>query len=108
MHDALSMMVRVASDEIDSKFISRLCKKVNGRTGLAFGGNCGMFALGMCRFLSEHGFSGMKIVFSVDGSDFVENESVSIEDLMDELDMYHVAFKVGNDIYDGDGKITIN
>lgn len=91
----------VASDSIDPAFISRLCRKVNGRRGYAFGGDCGMFALGMCRFLSEHGFSGMKIVFSIENG--WEDDTTAEELATEEVDVYHVSFKVGENTYDGDG-----
>lgn len=90
--------------ELGKTDISRLCRQVNGRSNYAFGGDCGMFALGMCRFLSEHGISGMKLVFSIDGDYFEDGEDISAYDLAtSEIDIYHVSFKVGNDLYDGDG-----
>jgi hypothetical protein len=71
----------------------------------SFGGNCGMYALGLYKFLKENNIDS--------GFLFCQEKNLDLDELIgsDEM-LYHVALAIednpSTDIYDGDGKKKIN
>lgn len=83
--------------------LDKLCKDLN-KKHYAFGGNCGFFALAIARELSKRGIDSSIII----ASDMDEEDVESVRSYGDnEPDIYHVAIKVGDKIYDGNGETSI-
>jgi hypothetical protein len=76
-----------------SEWIVAIIKQATRRVN-PFGGNCGVFANAMCRYLTEKGLScELALVGNSEDWNF------------DEQDLHHVVFSVNGIYYDGSGMI---
>ena len=91
------------STDIIDTVIKKLHTKIN--ENMLFGGNCGMFALGLHRSLAKINIeTKFGVLFKDNGAGY--NTAKNILD--DETDIYHVFLIHNNKFYDGQGKVTKN
>ncbi len=97
----------------DKNFLIKFCQAVSrhrvfaedGMCSVAFGGNCGIFAIKMLEFLDNHHFpfDDWKIGFifiDVDSLDEIYED----DDNLDAPDLNHVLMKIDDEYFDGSGQ----
>lgn len=68
-----------------------------------YGGNCGMFALALNRYLAEKNVDSRFILICRDLFD--DDGDISIQDVIAaETSIYHIVLNISGKIYDGDGQ----
>jgi hypothetical protein len=69
-----------------------------------FGGNCGQFAYGMAKYLIDKGEKNVKLGLITEETDLDGEDIKALQD--EEPKIYHVFVQIGDDYYDGSGKIN--
>lgn len=88
--------VKTASDNIQ-QLISKAHEEYRNKL---FGGNCGMFAYGLAKYLNDTG-TPAKIGIIIDDNELEESDLA-----YSEYDLYHAFVDIGSKYYDGTGQIN--